>query len=184
MLSAIHYVRDLHEQSALLLKTADAILNEHNFGPYSGNMCIWESGQTHMEPFKWMPSEVVRYYTSVHYSRVIAFVSILFSDRHGEYVPPLSECLFTAGAAIFKTADWNEKDWQRSWWGRFHGYFHDRHNDGRVEENPISSWDDCEDYPKLDRILTIGRPLYEIVDGNTVKTALAPLFERIEGTVG
>lgn len=183
MLSVIHYVRDLHAQSALLLKTADAILDDNRFAAWSGNMCIWESGQTHLEPSKWMPSEVVRYYTSDHHQRVLFFVSILFWDRHEEYDPPLSECLLTAGAAIFNTTDWTDQDWHRSWWGRMHGYVHNRRNDGTVEENPVSDWEDAEKYPKLERFVTVGRPLGEITDSTALRTTLQPLFNRIESTL-
>lgn len=180
MLNAVHYIRDVHEQAALLLKTGDTLLNDHNFTPWSGNMCIWESGQTHIEPFKWMPSEVVRYYTSNHDPRVLFLVSILFWDRHREYDPPLSDCLLTACAAIFNTTDWNDQDWQRGWWGRWHGYAKHRRDDGSVHENLTANWEDSKDHPKLDRILTLGRPLREVTSSDVLKATLEPLFERIE----
>lgn len=185
MLSAVHYVRDLHEQSALLLRAGDTLLTDHNFAPWSGmgNTCVWESGGTHIEPWRWMPSEVVRYYKSERYQRVLFFVSILFWDRHREYDPPLSDCLLTAGAAIFNTRSWTEQDWSRNWWGRFHGYVHNRHTDGTLEENAVSAWDDKEKYPKLDRVVTVGRPLCQVTDVTILKTTLQPLFERIEGTL-
>jgi hypothetical protein len=180
ILGAIHYVREVHEQAALLLRSADAIMRERNFAMWSGNMCIWESGQTHVEPFKWMPSEVVRYYTSTRYKRALCFVSIFFWDRHGEYDPPLSECLLTAGTALFNTKDWGDTDWERGWWGRWHGYVHQRRDDGILFENPTAAWDDGDKYPKLERIITLGRPLPEVTSADVLKATLAPLLERVE----
>ncbi len=183
MLSAVHYIRDLHEQAALLLKTGDALLFERKFAAYGGNYCIWESGGTFLDPAKWLPNEATRFYNSKHYQRVLFFVSILFWDRYRDYDTPLSDCLLTAGIAIFNTTDWTDQNWDRKWWGRWHGYAKPRRDDGTVHENLVAHWEDSKDHPKLDRILTVGRPLCEITNSDVLKATLEPLFERVEHTV-
>lgn len=185
MLSAVHYIRDLHEQAALLLKTGEVLLRERSFTITinSGNQCLWESGGTLQEPAKWLPNDAVRYYTSKQYPRVLFFISILFWDRYREYDPPLSDCLLTAGVAIYNTTDWNDQNWDRKWWGRWHGYAKSRRDDGTVHENLVAHWEDSKDHPKLDRILTLGRPLCEVTNSDVLKATLQPLFERVEQTI-
>jgi hypothetical protein len=94
-----------------------------------------------------------------------------------------TSCLLTAGTAIFNTNGWSDQKWDRKWWGRWHGYAKSRRDDGTIHENLVAHWEDSTTYPKLNRILTVGRPLHEVTNSDVLKVTLEPLFERIENTV-
>ena len=172
--SAIVYVREIFEQVALLIQTADSILAPHGFTK-TGTRNVVDTSSTVAEAKRLVPGDVFRFYVASNTPRVLLFVCVLLDDRSGEYLP-MPECLVTAGAFIHRQDKWSN-DWEY-WWARWHGFHDPRHDDGRVQRVRPSEWNDGKEYP-FEELLTVGRPLPEITDAQKLEALLAPLVQGL-----
>jgi hypothetical protein len=90
----IDALRDVTKQVALLLKTADGLMEAHGWQIRRGN-CI--SGNTGIgSSFEWIPGYFLRTYSNEDYPSVTAYVSILLSAPYEDDQPLVTEPLITA----------------------------------------------------------------------------------------
>src|SRR5262249_44315135 len=136
-LSAFRYVHEVLKQIALLLQTSDQLLAERDWEGLVGNQCFDETS-THIQGTRrWVPHVAHRFYSMDAAPRVLLFISVLLDDRKNEY-EPMDECLLTAGAIVCKDKGWG--DHWKLWWGRWHGFHHPRHDDGRIIVSESKDW--------------------------------------------
>ena len=181
ILGGLRYVQTVFKQVSILLQTSDELLSEHGFTTACGNQCIVETSSAVTLPVRWLPSTVFRFYLSDDSPRVLLFVSVLLDDRNSDFHPPaLTECLLTAGAFIHKSEKWDQK-WSH-WWARYHGYQHDRRDDGTVVSSEISEWrkQRNDETRAIERFFTVGVPLPTVKSSAELKAFLAPLLGAVE----
>lgn len=172
--SAIVYVRQVFEQVSLLIQTADSLLAPHGFSK-TGARNIADTSATVADPKRLIPGDIFRFYLADDAPRVLLFVCVLLDDRNDQYLP-MPECLVTAGAFIHRKEQWDD-DWEY-WWARWHGFNHPRHDDGSLQREYPSEWNDGKEY-SFEELLTVGRPLPEITDTEKLKELLSPLLHAL-----
>lgn len=75
-----------------------------------------------LEPKKWIPNYIFRFYTNNDHKNILAYVSILLDDDiYGDYRYKIMEPLITAGFFDYGVGNNVDDDWEY-WYAKWYGY--------------------------------------------------------------
>ncbi len=175
--SALKQVRAFHESVALLLRTADGWLGQHEraLAAIHRSTALYGGTASLDQPGAWLPHLAFRYYAVPSAPDVVAFVSVIMCPRHpGGHARPFTEPLVSAGWMRFTTVP----DPFRSYWWAGMLTWSDVPRDGTVAAwaapDPASADHDMVE----SRVL--GVPLVRLADSVAlVSEVLAPLVDSL-----
>ncbi|HEY3319878.1 MAG TPA: hypothetical protein VGP72_05305 [Planctomycetota bacterium] len=170
---AIDALRDVTKQIALLLKTADGLMEEHNWMVRRGN-CI--SGSTGIEsPFEWIPSYFLRTYSNSDSPQVTAYVCVILSAPSDDDEVVVKEPLITACWCY-----WGNVKKPRSellaGWAPSHLWAEGRNDDGTIVRTDVKKkWP--KDYKSgVTEFYSLALPLDQITSEDDLKAKIIDPF--------
>jgi len=178
ILKAFQQVKRICEDISLLLQTVEKEMARKEWNNATGSTAIADGGRRLLDPSRWIPIYVFRFYKHKNFRNRLAFVSVLLDD-HWEKFYSLKEPLVTAGYFDFErneaTLDGNY------WYARYYGYMLKENN---LEPNGIPfSFETVKMKAsiqgKFKRGEVFGLPLTSIKNANDVKELITDkLLER------
>lgn len=113
--TALLSVRRLHQQVALLLRTADAhMVGEEGFQALCGATALADGTSSIHQPDKWLPNTAFRYYQRKGAEDIVAFASVIMCPRGPEHHKlGWTEPLVSAGwlRLAEPVTKWNQYGW-------------------------------------------------------------------------
>jgi len=118
ILKLFNQVRQVCEQVALLLQTADDLMSKSNWKSET-NTALHNLSWSILNPAQWIPTVVFRFYKHKDYPKRLAFVSVLLDNDWEKYYT-IKEPYVTAGFFDFGEAEANlQGDY---WYSQYFGY--------------------------------------------------------------
>lgn len=184
ILATIKDARRICVNVSLLLRTVDEIMAKRNWASLS-TQAYYESSAALLNPEKWIPFEVYRFYSNNESQTLLPFVSVLLDDdREGRYT--LVQPVVTAGVFGYAVEKGVGESWDY-WYARWYGYMKDRVDNGEVISLEAGSgWKEkmsLELQPKIyfESSKCFGLPLESFKNPSDVEHSLAePLLDLLD----
>lgn len=170
ILKAFQQMRDLCEDVALLLSTADTFVKDFGWEPYSGNTAVANTSGSLLAPRWWVPWGAFRFYTHQERKHLVAYVCVLFD--HPDERDRMKVPLVTAG--LF---DWGEGNRAGDWTygqARCHLFNNGRRDDGVPVE--CGREENAEKGRGFLRMRSVALPLAGIGDANALKERIVDMI--------
>ena len=172
-------IRNISEQIALLLKSADYIFEKHNFKPLNGSSVTGENSTSLDRPRYWFPEFFCRFYTSQNYPKVQMFISVILDNREDNQSYDFTKPIVSAGY-FSEHKDPTKIIW---WRCRWHVYTENKNYDGGIcvlQPEKKTDWKDEEtNFFKIMKSNAIY--LEDITSSEILNTKLLePFFDNFE----
>jgi hypothetical protein len=171
-------LREFCKNVALMLKTADALMDRHCWG-LAAPLAYSNTSRSIDQPEIWLPSEFCRFYKNPQHSHLLAFIAVNLCDPVKANVTIVDEALISAGWFEWQAGK-EPKDWDY-WYCRAHIFRKDRQDNGTV----ISSDDPCQQVCRnfsgeVTKVTTFAYPLDSVTSSETLqKVIVNPLITEI-----
>lgn len=169
-------LRDLCDDIATLLGTADKMMAEAGWGPAQSNTAIAGTSASVQWPRLWFPSEIFRFYVNARSPELLVYIAVLLDDLERKGAP-VTEPLITAG--MFDYGPGKPISAWQYWYSRWHLYMPGSANDGRPLTAPATlpaGASEKEKYP-FTSVTTFGVALASIGDTQALRSkVIEPLM--------
>jgi len=135
ILSLVKQIRNLCEETSLLLRTVDERMEKKGWDSYNNTSIAYSSASV-QNPKQWFPDTLFRFYKNSRYENILLFVSIILDDDFwGQYVEKITEPLITVGCFDFGRGNKVGEKWEY-YYAKLYGYLGNRKDQGEVRESP------------------------------------------------
>jgi len=177
LLAAIRQTRKLYNEIALLLATADTLMEEAGWDTYGNTAVRW--GSTRLQASdSWLPQDAFRFYKHSTQTHLLAFVSVILDDI--DQLDLVQEPLVCAGWYDCGHGEEIGDQWE---------YFYCRQHlcvPGRRDDGSLISIDPRQAYPdqkhRAQKVTTFALPLVGIASAEDLHTQIIePLVTAAKG---
>jgi hypothetical protein len=187
IVSLISEVRNLCEQVAMLLGTADQIVKKENWKSANGSTVTGGNSASINNPRAWVPEFLCRFYVNENFSQLLFYLAVILDNREKDkdYPPKSSgkfdEPIITAG--YYDYGDKKVEKWDL-WQCRLHVYSDDPDYNGEIfttiPKETISSVKDRN----FKQLISLAIPLINVIDSSYLEVKIIdPLFQHIETNI-
>jgi len=178
ILKLLKQIRDLCENTSLLLQTVDERMEKEGWESYSNTAIAWSSASV-QNPKQWFPDTLFRFYTNNSHENILLFVSIILGDDlRGQYGEEITEPLITAGCFDFGRSFKVVDDWDY-YYAKLYGYLKNRKDQGEIHES-APGWQEKwgKKYWRAESYKCFGLPLTSITNPQDIETKIVePLLK-------
>jgi hypothetical protein len=184
ILKLVKQIKNLCEQTSLLLRTADERMEKEGWESYKNTAIAWSSGSV-QNPKQWFPDTLFRFYTNNSYENILLVVSIFLDDDFfGEYKEEITEPLITAGCFDFgrdnKVSD--AGDYWIYHYAKLYGYLKNRKDQGEIHESPPGWKEEWGKGWRSESYKCFGLPLTSITNAQDINDKIVePLLKLFSG---
>ena len=187
IVSLISEVRNLCEQVAMLLGTADQIVKKENWKSANGSTVTGGNSASINNPRAWVPEFLCRFYVNENFSQFLLYLAVILDNRekNKHYAPKNSgkfdEAIITAG--YYDYGDKKVEGWDH-WRCRWHVYSDDPDYDGEIfttiPKDPIFSVKDRN----FKQLISLAIPLIDVKDSSDLEVKIIdPLFQHMKTNI-
>ena len=177
ILKLVKQIRNLCENTSLLLRTVDEKMEKEGWESYS-NTAISNSSASVQNPKQWFPDILFRFYTNNSHENMLLFVSIILDDDFfGDY--KITEPIITAGCFDFGRSFKVVEDWDY-YYARLYGYLKNRKDQGEIHESS-PGWQEELDkkYWRAESYKCFWLPLTSITNVQVIESKIVEPFLKL-----
>lgn len=170
-------LREFCRQVALLLTTADTLMQERGWESRLGSRALGYQSKSIKEPKFWLPSFFGRFYKTQKYAHLLPFISVLIENLKNPKL--INEAMITAGWVDYGVG--NKCGVWKPWFCRWHLWMTDREDDGQLhKQDPRKEWKRwSKSVPEgVVEGVTFGYPLDVIVSAQALEEKIVERLDR------